>query len=122
MKRIIGTLALGIMLLGPYALSAHEGQDHSRVKGTVRSIEDDRLVVTTTNGDTVAISIDEATRFSDPEGSRVRTRPKVGDRVVVETAGAGESLSADEVRFSPSSGSGGGHHSREPASAPHDHY
>lgn len=92
----------------PAAGLAHGNERH--VMGTVRTIQDDRVVVETTHGTAVSVEVTAKTRFADEKNTPAeRSDLRPGDRVVVDLPSSGESRVADEIRFShPGARSTGG--------------
>lgn len=79
-------------------LGAHGPNEH--VLGTVTGISGTQLNVTTQKGAKVSILLNEKTQFRPRGADTSGPLPKVGDRVVVETAKEGGRLVATEVLFS----------------------
>ncbi|MGH7896882.1 MAG: hypothetical protein ACREQQ_02955 [Candidatus Binatia bacterium] len=95
------TAAVMALLLVPGgAAFAHEAGSHSKVMGTVRSIDDREIVVETTGGKQRSIRIDDDTECMDESGDSTCSEVKPGNRVVVTTRGKEGATVADEVRFS----------------------
>lgn len=101
--RFFPLLAL-IVLTGAGAL-AHGNKKH--VVGTLEKINADSVVVKTADGKSVEVKLAAATAYV----SRIDKADKpakvsdlaVGDRVVIHATPKGETLEADEVKFSPAS-------------------
>jgi hypothetical protein len=87
-------------LLGAHVpdLGAHGAGQH--VLGTVTGITGTQLDVTTQKGEKFSILLNEKTQFRRRGADTTGPLPKIGDRVVVETAKEGERLVATEVMFS----------------------
>lgn len=79
-------------------LAAHGPGQH--VLGTVTGITGTQLDVTTQKGERLSILLNEKTQFRPRGAGTSGPLPKIGDRVVVETAKEGERLVATEVLFS----------------------
>jgi hypothetical protein len=79
-------------------LTAHGPGQH--VLGTVTGITVTQLDVTTQKGEKLSILLNEKTQFRPRGAGTSGPLPKIGDRVVVETAKEGERLVATEVLFS----------------------
>jgi hypothetical protein len=79
-------------------LAAHGSGQH--VLGTVTGISGTQLDVTTQKGEKVSILLNEKTQFRPRGAGTSGPLPKIGDRVVVETAKEGQRLVATEVLFS----------------------
>ena len=88
---------VGIALVGALAVPvmgwAHTGHTH-KVMGTVFGIEGNRLVVKTTDGKTVTVSLDAKTKITQGKTKITSTALKVGDRVVAEGAQEKDILTA----------------------------
>lgn len=94
----IGTLSVFLVLFfHPLAL-AHEGKPH--IMGTVTTLDAQDMVVTTKEGKTISIRLQSETKYRKGKATAAGTDLKVGDRVVVDTTGKGETLTASEIRFS----------------------
>lgn len=91
---------------------AHEGGDHSRVMGTVRSIDEHTIVVKTTKGNEKAVRLDDETDCSEDKRAGRCSAVKPGDRVVVTTRTKDGRLIAEEIRFSSGSRTGPGEYSK----------
>ncbi len=100
-KLIIGLLVSCLAVVGVKAW-AHEGSEH--VLGTVTAIDGGRIEVKTPQGGTVAVRLTDKTRYRAKGQVGAQERPQVGDRVVIETTGDGQALTATEVRFARQKG------------------
>jgi hypothetical protein len=79
MKKVFATLfALVLMVSSAYA---HNGMEH--VMGTVASITDNSITVTTTDGKTQTITATADTKYSKMNAAIVLKDIKVGDHVVI---------------------------------------
>lgn len=78
---------------------AHEAGKHTKIMGTVRSIDDREIVVETKEGKKRSVRVDEDTACADAEGDTTCGAVKEGDRVVVKTRGKGAVI-AEQIRFS----------------------
>jgi len=84
---------------------AHDNKKH--VVGTLEKINADSVVVKTPEGKSVEVKLAAATAYV----SRIDNTDKpakvsdlaVGDRVVIHATPKGETLEADEIKFSPAS-------------------
>jgi hypothetical protein len=94
---------LALMVLATVAAFAHGDKKH--VVGTVEKINSDSVVVKTSDGKSVEVKLVAATAYI----SRIEKADKpakisdlvVGDRVVIHATPKGETLEADEIKFSP---------------------
>jgi len=92
-----GTLSLVMVLFFHTAVLAHEGKPH--VMGTVTSLDAQHVEVKTKKGQTVSIRLNSETKYRKGKAKATGTDLQVGDRVVIEATGEGETLTADEIRF-----------------------
>jgi len=98
-------LLLTLIALAAVAAFAHGDKKH--VVGTLEKINADSVVVKTADGKSVEVKLVAATAFV----SRIDKTDKpakisdlaVGDRVVIHATPKGETLEADEIKFSPAS-------------------
>jgi hypothetical protein len=99
--RFVSLLAL--IALAAVAVFAHGDKKH--IVGTLEKINADSVVVKTADGKSVEVKLAVATAYV----SRVDNADKpakvsdlaVGDRVVIHATPKGETLEADEIKFSP---------------------
>jgi hypothetical protein len=99
--RFVSLLAL--IVLTAAGAFAHGNKKH--VTGTLEKINADSVVVKTADGKSVEVKLAAATAYV----SRVDKEDKpakvsdlaVGDRVVIHATPKGETLEADEIKFSP---------------------
>lgn len=97
MKKWISTLAV-IAVFGFHTLAfAHGEKPH--VMGTVTTLDAQHLVVQTKDGKTLSILLNKATQYRKGEAAATGADLKVGDRVVVDATGEGDTLTASEIRF-----------------------
>jgi ribosomal protein S1 len=79
MKKVFATLfALVLMVSSAYA---HNGMEH--VMGTVASITDNSITVTTTDGKTQTVNATADTKYSKMDAAIAQKDIKVGDHVVI---------------------------------------
>jgi hypothetical protein len=104
--RFVTFLALAALLAG--AAMAHGDKKH--VIGTLEKINADSVVVKTADGKSVDVKLVPTTMYVSREGKASKLSDlAVGERVVIHATPNGDTLSADEVKFSPlGSGSGPG--------------
>jgi hypothetical protein len=96
---------LALMVLAAAGALAHGNKKH--VAGTLEKINADSVVVKTADGKSVEVKLAAATAYV----SRINNADKpakvsdlaVGDRVVIHATPRGETLEADEIKFSPAS-------------------
>ena len=116
MRKRILTLA-GLSLVLAAAALAHGDKKH--VLGTVEKINSDSVVVKTSAGKSVEVKLTSSTVYISAAGSQEKPAKladlAVGDRVVIHATPAGDTLSADEVKFSPA---GSAKHSAGAAAKP----
>lgn len=101
-------LTLAFLLALPWHALAH-GTDKN-VMGTTTEVATDHLVVRTTDGHEVRVTVRPETKFLKDHSPSSAAELKNGSRVVVELDGAGEKAFAAEVHFSsasPRSGAAG---------------
>lgn len=101
LKRIGALSVLLVLFFHPLAF-AHEGKPH--IIGTVTALDAQHLVVQTKEGKTLSILLSKATKDRKGEATAAGADLKVGDRVVVDVTGEGETLTAGEIRFSSAGG------------------
>lgn len=96
---------LALIVLGAVGAFAHDNKKH--VVGTLEKINADSVVVKTPDGKSVEVKLAAATAYV----SRIDKTDKparvsdlaVGDRIVIHATFKGETLEADEIKFSPAS-------------------
>ena len=101
--RFVSLLALMVLTaLGAYA---HGNKKH--VVGTLEKINADSVVVKTADGKSVEVKLAAATayvsRIDNADTPAKVSDLAVGDRVVIHATPKGETLEADEIKFSPAS-------------------
>ena len=95
--------SVALLLLTVSLAMAHGDKKH--VVGTLEKINADSVVVKTADGKSVEVKLASATAYI----SRIDKEDKpakisdlaVGDRVVIHATPKGETLEADEIKFSP---------------------
>ncbi len=105
--------SLAMIVLTAVGAFAHGNKKH--VVGTLEKINTDSVVVKTADGKSVEVKLAAATAYV----SRIDKADKpakvsdlaVGDRVVIHATPKGETLEADEIKFSPASSA----HTADPA-------
>ena len=83
-----------------YALLAHGDKKH--VMGTLEKINADSVVVKTADGKSVEVKVATATMYVSRDGKASKLSDlAVGQRVVIHATPEGDTLTADEIKFSP---------------------
>jgi len=94
MKKVLATLfTLVLMVSSAYA---HNGMEH--VMGTVSSIADNSITVTTTDGKTQTVTTTADTKFSKMNAAIALKDIKVGDHVVIHATKKNDKLIAATVQ------------------------
>lgn len=99
------TLSLIIVLFLYTSGLAHESKPH--IMGTVTALDTEHVVVQTKDGKTTSILLNTETKYRKEQTATTGADLKVGDRVVVDTTGKGDTLTASEIRFSSAGGKKG---------------
>ncbi len=94
-------LALISTMLATLAI-AHGGLEH--VTGTVASVSDTSITVTTIAGKSVEVTLDTKTTYSKSNQAIQRADVKVGDRVVIHAEKSGAKLIAHTVQIGAAAG------------------
>ena len=94
-KRWATAAALAALLSG-MAL-AHGALEH--VMGTVASVSDSSITVTTTAGKSVEVMLDGKTKYTRANQAMQRSELKPGDRVVIHAEKEGVKLTAETVQI-----------------------
>lgn len=95
MKQLLATLfTLALMVSTAYA---HNGMEH--VMGTVASVTDNSIAVTTTNGKTQTVMVNADTKFTRMDTVISVKDIKVGDKVVIYATQKDEKLTAATVQI-----------------------
>jgi hypothetical protein len=98
MKRGIITAFFVCALMASVAF-AHGDKKH--VMGTLEKINADSVVVKQADGKSVEVKLVSGTMYVSRDGKAAKLSDlAVGDRVVIHATPAGDTLSADEVKFS----------------------
>ncbi len=94
MKKLLATLfTLVLMVSSAYA---HNGMEH--VMGTVASITDNSITVTTTDGKTQTVTATADTKYSKMDAAIALKDIKVGDHVVIHATKKNDKLIAATVQ------------------------
>jgi hypothetical protein len=96
--RWLAVLAATVLLAG--VALAHGDKKH--VVGTLEKVNADSVVVKTAAGKSVEVKLVSTTMYVSSDGKAAKLSDlAVGERVVIHATPSGETLSADEVKFSP---------------------
>jgi hypothetical protein len=102
--RFVLLLAFAALLTN--AVIAHGDKKH--VMGTLEKINADSVVVKTADGKSVEVKLASATVYVSRDGKTSKLSDlAVGQRVVIHATPEGDTLSADEIKFSPSGSAAG---------------
>lgn len=100
MLKHIGALSVFLVLcVHPLAL-AHEDKPH--IMGTVMALDAQHMMVKTKQGETISVRLNSETKYRRGKATATGVDLQVGDRVVVDATGEGNTLTASEIRFSSS--------------------
>lgn len=95
-------ILFGLVLAVAIAAFAHGDKKH--ILGTVEKLSGDLVVVKTSDGKSVEVKLAPSTVYVSRAGNQDKPAKlsdlAVGDRVVIHATANGESLTADEVKFS----------------------
>ena len=80
-KWMITGLILAVPLVVPAVSRAHEGHAH-KVMGTIWSVDGKNLMVKTTDGKTVMVTLDAKTKIAQGKNKVDASALKVGERIV----------------------------------------
>ena len=90
---------IGMLALAATVMFAHGDKKH--VMGTLEKINADSVVVKQADGKSVEVKLVANTMFVTRDGKAAKVSDlAVGDRVVIHATPSGDTLSADEVKFS----------------------
>ncbi len=96
--RLIAVLALASLMTN--GVLPHGDKKH--VMGTLEKINADAVVVKTADGKSVEVKLVPSTIYVSRDGKASKLSDlAVGERVVIHATPSGDSLSADEIKFSP---------------------
>lgn len=92
-------LSLALVLIGiTTGASAHGRGQH--VLGIITAIDATHVEVKTPKGGTVSVQLTNTTYYRTKGKPGSPPLPQVGDRVVIDVTGTGETLTATEIQFS----------------------
>ncbi len=90
---------IGLLALTAAVMFAHGDKKH--VMGTLEKVTADSVVVKQADGKSVEVKLVDKTMYVTRDGKAAKASDlAVGDRVVIHATPTGETLSADEVKFS----------------------
>jgi hypothetical protein len=96
---LVAVLAFAAFLTND-ALLAHGDKKH--VLGTLEKVNADSVVVKTRDGKSVVVKLAPSTSYVSSDGKAAKPSDlAAGERVVIHATPNGETLSADEIKFSP---------------------
>jgi len=96
--RLVGMLAMAVLMTS--VAFAHGDKKH--VMGTLEKVNADSVVVKTADGKSVEVKLAAATTYVSRDGKAAKLSDlAVGQRVVIHATPNGDTLTADEVKFSP---------------------
>ena len=98
MKQSLALIVVTAILSFPLVVEAHGSATH--VLGTVTKTANDKVTVKTPKGEIVIIYFRNDTIFQQNGVTSADARPKVGNRLIAETAKTEDRLVAIEVKFS----------------------
>ena len=98
MKRSLALIVVTAILSFPLVVEAHGSATH--VLGTVTKTANDKVTVKTPKGEILTIYFATDTIFQKNGITNSNSRPKVGNRLIAETAKIEDRLVAIEVKFS----------------------
>ena len=91
---IVALTSAALLVFGASAL-AHEGHDHGsgeeKVKGTIKSLTDKSMVITSTDGKDITLDVMDMTKFERNGKPTTAADVSVGEKAVVTTMKEGES-------------------------------
>jgi hypothetical protein len=97
---VLALSTIAVTAIAPSPAMAHGDKKH--VVGTLEKVTPDSVTVKTADGKTVEVKLISTTMYVSREGKASKfTDLAVGERVVIHATPAGDTLSADEVKFSP---------------------
>ena len=98
MKRFLALIAIASILSIPFVVGAHGSATH--ILGTVTKATNNKITIKTPKGKNVIIYFSADTIFQKNGITNSNSRPKVGNRLIAETAKTEDRLVAIEVKFS----------------------
>ena len=100
MKKSRLLFLIAIIVVSATATLGHGDKKH--VVGTIEKVSAEAVTVKTADGKSVEVKLVSSTMYVTRDGKAAKvTDLAPGERVVIHATPAGETLSADEVKFSP---------------------
>ena len=100
MKKFRLLLLIAILAMSAAATLGHGDKKH--VVGTLEKVSADSVTVKTSDGKSVEVKLVSSTIYVTREGKTAKLADLApGQRVVIHASPTGDTLSADEVKFSP---------------------
>ncbi len=100
MKKSRLLFLIAILAMAATATFGHGDKKH--VVGTIEKVSADSVTVKTADGKSVEVKLVSSTMYVTREGKTAKVADLApGERVVIHATPMGETLSADEVKFSP---------------------
>src|SRR5215475_7774225 len=91
---------LAILALSITTAFAHGDKKH--VVGTLEKVSSDSVTVKTSDGKSVEVKLVSSTMYVTRDGKAAKVSDLApGERVVIHATPTGDTLSADEIKFSP---------------------
>jgi hypothetical protein len=101
MRREFQFLSVLVIVAMTAALATAHG-DKKHVVGTLEKVNSDSVVVKTADGKSVEVKLVTNTMYVSRDGKTSKQSDlAVGERVVIHATPTGDTLAADEVKFSP---------------------
>jgi hypothetical protein len=99
-KRLQFLTMLAMVAMMAALATAHGDKKH--IVGTVEKVDSDSVVVKTADGKSVEVKLVANTMYVSRDGKTSKQSDlAVGERVVIHATPTGDTLAADEVKFSP---------------------
>ena len=100
MKKSRALFLIAILAMSTAATFGHGDKKH--VVGTLEKVSADSVTVKTADGKSVEVKLVSSTMYVTRDGKAAKLADLApGERVVIHATPTGETLSADEVKFSP---------------------
>lgn len=88
-----------LLILVSNSLLAHGGKTH--IMGTVTAVDARHVEVKTKEGKTVSILLNNDTKYHQGTAAAAFSDIQVGQRVVVDATGKGDTMTASEIHLAP---------------------